>query len=581
MEHSVLHALQLAGLIVVLGGPVLVLGLVWPALQRLGLDAAREEFGQSLADNAARWVFRGALVSALAGCVDFFVQVAEVQGKSVFGGINPGLTIQFATQTTVGNFSLARLTSLLLAAAAARVPGWRKWWGVILFGTAALVFASLVSHAAAQPTNHFPAIAAQIAHMAAAGAWIGVLIHLLASRANLQSACSPADLALTADVVRRFSPVALTASSVLAVSGLLAAVRFLGTPRAALTSAYGLTLIVKLLLLVPVLFAGFVNYRVIRPALLGVAKGRTGVPPLREGEEVEYGDRRDACPTLPKQSHGREEGRVQNVGELLRRFGRMLELEVTAGLLVITVAGIVGSISPPGEDGAYRLTEAQVRAVLSPDWPTTAIVDPATFYGAPMRTVDDLRYSEFTHNWSGVFVCLLGIFWLLQSAGGRLGSVAGRLWPFLLLPFAVFIGLAADPEVWLLRRVSFREALGDPQVLEHQLGALLVLLLVWLGWRDRKRPEPARPLGYALPAIMILGSLLLLGHAHSTLIVTEDLTNLINAQHAVFGALGLFAGTVRWLMLRGLVPQRNGRFVWPALILALGLFMMFVYREVV
>jgi hypothetical protein len=251
-------------------------------------------------------------------------------------------------------------------------------------------------------------------------------------------------------------------------------------------------------------------------------------------------------------------------------------------VLVVTVAGIVGSISPPGEEGAYRLTAAQRAALWRPHLPTTTLIDPATFYGAPTRTLDDLRYAEFTHNWSGVAVMLLGACWLVQSvARGRSSAIAGRAWPWLLVPFAGFVAVASDPEVWVLRQISLAEALRDPQILEHQLGALLVLLLVVLGWRDRRREPAARPLGAALPAIMIVGSLLLLGHAHSTLTVTEELTNLINVQHAVLGALGLLAGVIRWWQRRGLLPDRAARWLWPALVIALGAFLAFGYREVI
>jgi hypothetical protein len=213
--------------------------------------------------------------------------------------------------------------------------------------------------------------------------------------------------------------------------------------------------------------------------------------------------------------------------------------------------------------------------------PRTLIANPATIYDAQERTLPDLQYSEFTHNWSGIMVCLLGCCWLIQSLGGRVGRWAERAWPLLLLPFPFFIAVAADREVWLLRTVTFFQTIQDPQLLEHQLGALLVFILIGLGWLDQRRPLGQRPLGYALPVVMILGSLLLLGHAHSNFTSTQELTNLINVQHAVFGAFGLFAGLVRWLTLRGLFPQRTARLVWPGLVLALGLFMAFCYREVV
>ena len=109
----------------------------------------------------------------------------------------------------------------------------------------------------------------------------------------------------------------------------------------------------------------------------------------------------------------------------------------------------------------------------------------------------------------------------------------------------------------------------------------MISALAWLGWRDRKKPQATRPLGYALPTIFILGGVLLLGHAHSTLNITEEVTNLINYQHAVFGAFILFAGMVRWLSLRDLISRRIADVLWPSLICGLGVFMAFFYRELV
>jgi hypothetical protein len=63
--------------------------------------------------------------------------------------------------------------------------------------------------------------------------------------------------------------------------------------------------------------------------------------------------------------------------------------------------------------------------------------------------------------------------------------------------------------------------------------------------------------------------------------VPEHLSTLINVQHAFFGTCGLFAGTIRWLQLRHLVPSSPARFLWPAFVLLLGLYMTFFYQEAV
>ncbi|MDB6064970.1 MAG: Copper resistance domain protein [Pedosphaera sp.] len=550
MEHSVLHALELTGLIIALGGVFFVLGLVKPAGRALGLHGSHDELSHAFEASASRWVFRGALIGALATFLNLFVEVAEVQGKTIFSGLEPGLWLQFATHTRVGRLSLARIVLLLMTAGAARLSASCKWWlgGVTAFG--AVVLTGMVSHAAAQPQGTLVVMPSQVAHITAAAIWVGVLVHLLAARSVIQGATGNAGTGLISEIVRRFSPVALAMTSLLALSGLLMLFRFLGGAGAVPTSAYGLTLMVKLTVLVPAIVAGSVNYRMVRPGLA-------------------------AC-TTPTAGQNLVER-----GALLKRFGRMLELEVTAGILVITVAGILGSVSPPGEAGAYRLTEPQSHALLSPRWPATKFVNPVTFYGAATRTMDDFRYAEFTHHWSGVMVCLLGIGWLIQGRGGRSGRWAGNFWPFLLIPFAVFVAVASDPEVWLLRRVSLAQTLGDPQLLEHQLGAVMILVLVGFGWHDRRTLETRRPLGYALPIIMILGGLLLLGHAHSTLTITEPVTNLINFQHAILGTFIIFAGTVRWLSLRDLFPRRAAQILWPGFIIGLGLFMAFCYSEAV
>jgi putative copper export protein len=525
MEHSALHALLLTGIVVVLGG---VLAQWWL-------------FRTAASRTSERLVFAGALAAALATGLDFFVQAAEIENLTIFGGVDLGLVWRFATITTVGHLDLVRGGLLVLAALAvrSRLPyGW-KWAVTGLLGFGALVAMALVSHAAAQPENRAIFISCQVIHLTMVAAWMGVLLHLFAARGEL---LTPAAAPLLAGVVRRFSPVALGATSLLGLSGAFMAWRYLQTTGALFTSAYGLTLLVKLTLLVPAVIAGYLNFRQVRPALLAPAEDRTPI---------------------------------------LSRFGRLLELEITAGVLVIAVAGILGSVSPPGEDSGLLLTPQQTKALLTPHWPTSHVDNWMAPEDPRGPTIDDLRYSEFTHNWSGAAVTLMGLGWLVQTSRGRLGAIASKATPFLLVPFGAFIAVAANPEVWLLHFVSPWSALTNPQILEHQLGAVMVFVLAWLSWRDLKNPPLRRPLGYPLPVVMIVGSLLLLGHAHSTPEVPDALTNLINSQHAVFGACGLFAGATRWLELRGLVPAKWANVVWPGFVIALGLFMAFVYREVI
>jgi putative copper resistance protein D len=544
MEHSLLHAIQLTGLIAALGGSIFVLAFLLPSARKV-CSPEVDDLVWNILKISAQWASIAAIASGAGALIDLFVQVAELQNKTVFAGLDVPRTFDYATETIVGETGFLRGILLVITGFLflSHLPG--KWWLAGIISTVAVLCSSLVSHAAAVPIYRTPALLSQAMHIGAGAAWLGVLFHIFLARDLILKQAGPSAAALVAEIVRRFSPVALNAAGLLGLSGLYSVYRFLGSAESIGTSAYGLTLMVKLLLVALVLYAGFTNYKKIRPALICAKE------------------------------------RATEISTLLKRFIKMVELEATAGVLAIAVAGILGSVSPPGPEGAARLTHQQVNALLSPDLPTTAIVDPSKFFGADDRTVDDLRYAEFTHNWSGVIVAALGLAWFVQSLGGKTGHVAGVFWPFLLVPFAIFIAVAADPEVWILRKVGLLQTIRDPQLLEHQLGAVMVLFLVWMGWRDRRVQAEKRPMGYALPILMIVGSLMLLGHAHSNLTATEELTNLVNVQHAIFGGFGLTAGAVRWCNLRGLFPGRFARLTWPLLVFGLGLFMAFFYREVV
>jgi putative copper export protein len=546
MEHSILHAVQLSGAVVALGGAILMLVFLYPAMGASEKGQTQRCFAAQLETHVAKSILFCGAVAIAAGALNFVVDTAEIDGLTIFGGFKPELVWRFATDSTVGRLSLVRLAALALTTAATALPGRLKWGPILVGALGAVLCESFICHAAAQPTARASAITSEVIHVLGASLWIGVLINLWLARSVLLTATDEGKITLLAEMIRRFSPVAMTCVGLLALSGLILAIRYLYAPAAVPTSAYGLTLLVKFVLLIPLLSAGYLNYSRIRPALLGARA--SGSPELR--------------------------------ATLLRRFGRTLELEVTAGVLVLTLAGILASVSPPEQWATLRLTSPQVKALATPHLPRTVIADPAAFYGAQERSLADLHYSEFTHNWSGVMVCLLGCcWWLAQNVEGGLGRVAAKAWPLILIPFPFFIAVAADPEVWLLRKVTFFQTIQDPQLLEHQLGALLAFILVGLGWWDQRRAANMRPLGYLLPVLMILGGLLLLGHAHSNFTSTQELTNLINVQHAIFGSFALFAGLIRWLNLRGLFPDRAARLLWPVLVVGLGMFMTFCYRE--
>lgn len=485
----------------------------------------------------------GGLLALVAGALDLLVQTAEMEGRTVWSGPSLSLLAEILTSTTVGGLAVLRLAAVAVSLAAV-ATGHRR----IALGSAlgALVATALVSHAAALPDGRSLALLLQILHLGAVAAWIGPLLHLLLAHACWRPAEAADGLGRLAGFLAPFSRWALVMATVAFLSGGAAALRLGGSLSALLTSAWGITLLVKLGLLLPLLLAAWRNASQRSPALRAAAAAEN----------------------------------TQSVSRtLVKRFHRTLELEVTAALLVVAVAGVVGGVSPPGEEGDSRLTAAQAASFLVPRAPRLEWVDPQQFVGTAERNHFDRQYAEFMHNVAGLVVLAMGSLWFLQSVGLARARRLRFVWIALLVPFAVFISLFADPEVFLLPEVSGGAWWSRAGILEHQIGAGLVLILAVLAARDHHRPPERQPLGLPLAVVLLLGSFLLLGHAHVSARSDDELTNLIQFQHACLGGIGLFAGTLRWLQLRGLVRGWLPRLGWPLLVVLMGTLLAFGYRE--
>jgi putative copper export protein len=208
VEHSLLHALQLAGTVVAAGGALLMVVFVLPVQKGLDVTAKLTPLTGQLSSSASRWVSVGAALAATGAVLNLFVDVAELDGRTILGGVKFTTVWRFAATTTVGHLSMIRVGMLLLTAAFARVPGRMKWYLVLAGAVTAAVCESLVSHAAAQPAGRFSARVIELTHILATSFWLGILIHLLLARPAIESATDDRGIAFLGEILRRFSPIA-------------------------------------------------------------------------------------------------------------------------------------------------------------------------------------------------------------------------------------------------------------------------------------------------------------------------------------------------------------------------------------
>ena len=109
-------------------------------------------------------------------------------------------------------------------------------------------------------------------HILAASTWLGTLLvlTLIGIRGVIRSATAGAERAeLIADLVNSFSPLALVAASIVAITGLTTAWLHLKRISSLWTTSYGLALDIKLVFVLIVLVLGAWNWRRVRPSLGG------------------------------------------------------------------------------------------------------------------------------------------------------------------------------------------------------------------------------------------------------------------------------------------------------------------------
>ncbi len=385
------------------------------------------------------------------------------------------------------------------------------------------------------------------AHQLGAALWIGALPFLLLS---MRKTADPDE---AKRMLKRFSPLALTGAGTLLLGGFGMAWFYLGVADNGSLSglygtAYGVMMLSKVYLVVVVMVLGAGNFFLVR--------------------------RIETAPV-----------------DLLTRLRRFGEAEIGLAFTAVLAAASMTS-QPPAVDMPHdRVSISEIAARFRPvvprmkspafselvaSTPLDVAVKETQFSGANAPSdSNDEAWSEYNHHWAGLIVLAAGLFALLSRLPK---SGWAKHWPVVFAGLAVFIVLRADPDCWPLGPRPFWASMYAPDVLQHRLYALLILLFAAFEWGIQTGKLHSRWAARVFPLLCAAGGALLLTHNHSIGNIKEEL--LAEMSHTPIALLGATAGWSRWLELR-LPDQKESKlasYVWPICLMLVGLVLL-NYRE--
>jgi len=496
--------------------------------------AARPAAAGEKVDSACRRGIRMAAIAMLA---------AEIAAVAIScGSLMGGSSVPFTSVVTT-NFFLAGCAAVL-ASAGLWIGARLRARSAVMIPLALLLVAAEVStsHAVSRLNHRVLLTALTAAHHLGAAVWIGAMPFLLIALPRADATGEARSMA------RRFSRMALVGAPTLVLAGVVMACFYVGTWSALYGTPYGGLLLAKVYLLLVMVGLGAGNWLIVR-------RLDTNPRPLLEG---------------------------------LRRFA---EVEIGLGFTAILVAASLtaqpAAIDVPMQD---RLTAPEIYARMHPTIPrmttppASALAPPTSIAVAvqasefqPMAASDanDRAWSEYNHHWAGLVVLIAGLLALLSRFPGMRWA---RFWPLSFAGLAVFILLRADPENWPLGPRPFWKSFSAPDVLEHRLAALLILLFAIFECAVQAGKLRARWAKQLFPLMCILGSAVLFTHDHTVQDIKEEL--FAELSHTPIALMGVTAGWGRWLELRlpGGRAARAAGYLWP-ICLAIAGAILLNYRE--
>ena len=299
---------------VFLGGSIFAL-IVWIPTVTNSRDKITDSLNRKMMPRSGRMIAGATVIALIATILSLIIQAFAVAGSSSLTDI-AGEAFTILSSTRLGAYWTFRMATVLAAICAStvilRTKQSRASWSLILsIGLLLSLSTSLTSHNAAAST-YFPLLnlLSDWIHLVAVGAWVGGLAYLALALTALKDMKGR----LLAELIRRFSSVALVSVGVIGLTGLYNLLLEVGSLSALFSTTYGQILLVKLCIFAPMITFGAINQFALYDHIAGAtSKSRAG---------------------------------KRQVGRLFNLFRISVRSEITLGIILLLVVGVLTASSP-------------------------------------------------------------------------------------------------------------------------------------------------------------------------------------------------------------------------------------------
>lgn len=272
-SQSAVRWVSYLAMMMLFGGFALYLLVLAPALRQASLvePARAAQVRNASGRRIVKWSWISVLLLLLTSSVSLVFQASAVFDKSLAESLSPSLLGQVISNTGYGGhwyleiFSLSLLIVILvvLSGKLKRAPGEAHkvlWCVGFIAGAVLLIAPSWTGHAVAAIEDFRLAVVSDWLHLLAGGFWVGGLFHLAMTLPTALAGVDKTDrIALLAQVIKRFTKVAMPSVALLVLAGLYNTWAHVPSFNGFWLTPYGQTLLLKLLFVGLMLFLGGLN----------------------------------------------------------------------------------------------------------------------------------------------------------------------------------------------------------------------------------------------------------------------------------------------------------------------------------